>query len=100
MAERSITRADLIEAISLESGLSRHDAAGILEQLLDEISETLAKGEDVKLPSFASFSVRSKRERIGRNPKTGEEKMIPPLRVLKFRASHMLKSRINDPTAK
>jgi integration host factor subunit alpha len=96
MSERTITRAYLSEAVYQEVGLSRNDSADLLESVLSEISDALARGETVKLSSFGSFSVREKGQRIGRNPKTGEEVPILPRRVLVFRASQVLKNRIND----
>ena len=94
MTGGTITRADLSEAVYQEVGLSRNESAALVETVLDEIAEALARGEMVKISSFGSFSVRSKGQRIGRNPKTGEEVPILPRRVLVFRASHVLKSRI------
>ncbi|WP_420348541.1 integration host factor subunit alpha [Pelagibius sp.] len=96
MAGGTITRADLSEAVYQEVGLSRNESADLVESVLNEISDALVRGEMVKLSSFGSFSVREKGERIGRNPKTGEEVPILPRRVLVFRASHVLKNRIND----
>lgn len=95
MAEATITRADLSEAVYQEVGLSRNESADLVETVLNEISTALVRGEMVKLSSFGSFSVRQKGQRIGRNPKTGEEVPILPRRVLVFRASHVLKNRIN-----
>lgn len=91
----SVTRADLTEAVYQEVGLSRNESAQLVESVLEEIASTLARGESVKVSSFGTFSVRDKAERIGRNPKTGEEVPISPRRVLVFRASHVLKDRIN-----
>ena len=96
MASRTITRADLGEAVYQEVGLSRNESADLVETVLSEISDALVRGDMVKLSSFGSFAVRQKGERIGRNPKTGEEVPILPRRVLVFRASHVLKDRIND----
>lgn len=96
MDGNTITRADLSEAVYQEVGLSRNESAALVETVLDEIAEALGRGEMVKISSFGSFSVRSKGQRIGRNPKTGEEVPILPRRVLVFRASHVLKSRINS----
>jgi integration host factor subunit alpha len=96
MSERTITRAYLSEAVYQEVGLSRNESADLLEAVLNEIADALATGETVKLSSFGSFSVREKGQRIGRNPKTGEEVPILPRRVLVFRASQVLKNRIND----
>jgi len=96
MAENTITRAQLSEAVYAEVGLSRNESADLLEAVLSEISDALARGESVKISSFGSFSVRSKGQRVGRNPKTGEEVPIHPRRVLVFRPSQLLRSRIND----
>lgn len=96
MAEKTITRAQLSEAVYQEVGLSRNESADLLELVLNEISTALAKGDSVKISSFGSFSVRSKGQRVGRNPKTGEEVPILPRKVLVFRPSQLLKSRIND----
>lgn len=95
MASRTITRADLAEAVYQEVGLSRNESADLVEAILSEISGSLVSGENVKISSFGSFLVRDKGRRIGRNPKTGEEVSIEPRRVLSFRASQVLKDRIN-----
>lgn len=96
MTGETITRAYLTEAIYQEVGLSRVESAELLEGVLDEIVEALLRGETVKLSSFGSFSIRNKGRRIGRNPKTGEEVPILPRKVLVFRPSQVLKSRINQ----
>lgn len=98
MTGRTITRADLADAVYEQVGLSRNESADLVEAVLDEISDTLVRGESVKISSFASFSIREKGERIGRNPKTGVEVPILPRKVLVFRASHVLKDRINNGT--
>jgi integration host factor subunit alpha len=95
MSSKTITRADLSEAVYQEVGLSRNESASLVESVLDEICGALSQGQTVKISSFGSFSVRQKGQRIGRNPKTGEEVPILPRRVLVFRASHVLKNRIN-----
>ena len=94
MSGRTVTRADLAEALHTHVGLSRAESAGLVETVLGEITECLVAGEDVKLSSFGAFEVRNKGERIGRNPKTGEEVPITPRRVMVFRASNVLKARI------
>jgi integration host factor subunit alpha len=96
METRTITRADLAEAVYEEVGLSRNESSDLVEAVLDEIMDTLVAGENVKISSFGSFSIREKGERIGRNPKTGVEVPISPRKVLVFRASHVLKDRINQ----
>ena len=95
MTAKTVTRAHLAEAVYQEVGLSRNESADLVESVLGEIVDSLTKGESVKVSSFGSFHVRSKGGRIGRNPKTGEEVPIQPRRVLVFRASHVLKERIN-----
>jgi integration host factor subunit alpha len=95
MAGKTVTRSDLSEIVYNAVGLSRSESAQIVETVLDEISDALIRGEDVKLSSFGSFLVRHKNGRVGRNPKTGEEVPIEPRRVLSFRASHVLKGKIN-----
>ncbi len=82
MEHRTITRADLAEAVYEQVGLSRNESSDLVEAVLEEISEQLIKGETVKISSFGSFSVREKGERIGRNPKTGVEVPILPRKVL------------------
>ena len=95
MASNTTTRARLSEAVHLEVGLSREESAHLVESVLDEITDTLAKGETVKISSFGTFVVRQKGLRVGRNPTTGEEAPIPPRRVVQFRPSHVLKRRID-----
>ena len=96
MTGRTITRAQLSQAVFREVGLSHNESAELLEAVLRQVSNTLVRGETVKISSFGSFSVRQKNRRIGRNPKTGEEVSIPPRKVLVFRPSGVLKSRINE----
>ncbi|CAA7613293.1 Integration host factor subunit alpha [Magnetospirillum sp. LM-5] len=96
MSDTTITRAQLSEAVYQEVGLSRNESADLLEAVLDEVSAALAQGESVKISSFGSFSVRSKGQRVGRNPKTGDEVPILPRRVLVFRPSQLLKKKVND----
>ena len=95
MPSKTVTRADLTEAVYQEVGLSRYESAQLVKSVIEQISGTLARGESVRISSFGTFSVRDKAQRIGRNPKTGEEVPILPRRVLVFRASHVLKDRIN-----
>ncbi len=95
MGQKTLTRADLAEAVYSNVGLSRTESAELVERILELISDALVEGESVKLSSFGSFQVRSKNERIGRNPKTGEEVPILPRRVLIFKPSNVLKSKIN-----
>ena len=96
MADRTLTRAHLGEAVYEEVGLSRNESNELVESVLNKISSTLVKGETVKVSSFGTFSVRSKGQRIGRNPKTGKEVPILPRRVLVFRPSQILKDKVNQ----
>ncbi|SJZ86597.1 integration host factor subunit alpha [Consotaella salsifontis] len=94
MGDKTLTRADLAEAVFRKIGLSRTESAHLVETVLEEICSTIARGESVKISSFGSFVVRSKNERIGRNPKTGEEVPISPRRVAVFKPSNVMKDRI------
>jgi integration host factor subunit alpha len=95
MAGRSITRVELSEAVRQKLGFSRAEAAELVGQVLGEMCDSLATGEDVKLSGFGVFCVRDKGERVGRNPKTGVEVPIEPRRVVTFKSSTLLKARIN-----
>ena len=92
----TVTRADLTDAVHKEIGLSRRDAAALVDTVIETIAERLEAGEDVKISSFGRFTARNKGQRVGRNPKTGEPVPILPRRVVAFRASGVLKQRIND----
>ncbi len=92
---KTITRANLSEAVYQQLGLSRTESAQLVEMVLQEICQAITRGETVKLSSFGSFVVRSKGERVGRNPKTGIEVPITRRRVMVFKPSNILKSRIN-----
>ena len=96
MSDKTLTRADISEAIYQHVGLSRHESADLVETVLTEISEALVAGKNVKISSFGSFMLRDKTGRVGRNPKTGEEVPIAPRRVLTFRPSQVLKGKINS----
>ena len=96
MSGKTLTRADLAEAVFQKVGLPRNESAEIVELVLREIVASLERGKTVKRSSFGSFGIRDKGERVGRNPKTGQEVPITPRRVLVFRASNIMKQRIND----
>jgi integration host factor subunit alpha len=87
---------DLSEAVFREVGLSRNESAELVENVLTFMSDALVAGEQVKISSFGTFSIRDKAARVGRNPKTGQEVPINPRRVLTFRPSHMMKDRVAD----
>ena len=92
---KTVTRADLSEIVYQKIGLSRTESAELVQSVLDEICDAAARGETVKLSGFGSFVVRSKGERVGRNPKTGVEVPILPRRVMVFKPSNVLKAKIN-----
>jgi integration host factor subunit alpha len=95
MAGKTLTRADLSEAVHRQIGLSRSESADLVKTMLDMMSDHLVDGQTVKLSSFGTFMVRAKNGRVGRNPKTGEEVPITPRRVLVFRPSQVMKNVIN-----
>ena len=95
MRGETLTRADLCEAVHEEVGLSRQECSNLVERTLEMIAEALERGETVKLSGFGVFQVRAKRARMGRNPKTGEPAAIDPRRVISFRASQVMKARVN-----
>ncbi|GHF29038.1 integration host factor subunit alpha [Kordiimonas sediminis] len=96
MSNKTLTRADLTEAVYEAVGLSRNESSELVESVLGTIADRLVDGENVKISSFGSFLVRHKNGRTGRNPKTGEEVPIDPRRVLVFRPSQVMKDRINN----
>lgn len=96
MPNKTLTRMDLSEAVFREVGLSRNESAQLVEAVLEHMSDALVDGEQVKISSFGTFSVRAKTARVGRNPKTGEEVPINPRRVLTFRPSHLMKDRVAE----
>lgn len=94
MAGKTLTRADLSEAVYQQVGLSRSESSNLVESVLEEICQAAVRGETIKLSSFGTFSIRSKNERMGRNPKTGEEVPITPRRVMVFRPSNIMKENV------
>ena len=97
MANNTVTRTGLVEVIHEEVGLPRNECADLLEDVLKMIAACLAEGEPFKVSSFGSFTVRQKSERLGRNPRTGEEVMIPPRKVVLFRPSPKFRHWVNHP---
>lgn len=90
----TLTRADLAETINRKMGFSRAESMALVEAILNHMCDAMANGENVKISGFGTFVLRDKKERIGRNPKTGVEVPITPRRVMTFRASQILKDRI------
>jgi len=99
MSDKTLTRMDLGEAVFREVGLSRNESSDLVESVLDHVSDALVGGDNVKISSFGTFSLRDKKARVGRNPKTGEEVPITPRRVLTFRPSQLMKERVSSGNA-
>ena len=99
MVGKTVTRQELSEAVYQKAGLSRAESARLVEQVLGEICDSLTTGETVKLSGFGTFTVRSKGERLGRNPRTGVEVPIEQRRVMLFKPSEVLKARMNGEAA-
>lgn len=95
MSTTTLTRADLSNAVYREIGLSLSESTGLVDSVLEEVAAALAEGHSVKLSSFGTFKLRRKKERVGRNPKTGVEVPITPRTVLSFNASNILKNSVN-----
>jgi integration host factor subunit alpha len=93
-AGATLTRAELCDAIQNEIGLSRAECSQMVDSVIGHMSDALAKGENVKISGFGTFILRDKPQRIGRNPMTGVEVVIPPRRVLTFRASPRMRERV------
>ena len=93
--DKTTTRSTLSEAVFKNVGLSRNESATLVDSVFGEILKSLINGDDVKISSFGTFVVRQKKERIGRNPKTGQEVPITARSVVTFRASNVLKSKVN-----
>ncbi|MEY4500669.1 MAG: hypothetical protein RIS52_559 [Pseudomonadota bacterium] len=94
-SEGTLTRSDLAESLNRKVGLSRAESSLLVESILGHLSSALIRGENVKLTGFGSFLLRNKNARLGRNPKTGVEVVIPPRRVLTFRASQLIRAEIS-----
>ena len=92
----ALTKAEIAETLYEELGLNKREAKEFVEIFFNEISETLISGADVKISGFGNFILRDKKERPGRNPKTGEDVIISPRRVVTFRAGQKLKSRVEN----
>ena len=91
----TLTRSDLVDAITEEFRVTKYNASEIVEDILEDIESALVAGENVKIAGFGTFTVRQKKERMGRNPKTLEEAVITSRKSLSFRASPILKKAVN-----
>ncbi|MBO7537134.1 MAG: integration host factor subunit alpha [Alphaproteobacteria bacterium] len=93
---KTLTRSDIADAITAEFQVTKFEALEFIHEVLSEISEALVDGEDVKLTGFGTFKVHNKKERMGRNPKTKEPAIISARRTVSFRASPILKKKVNE----
>jgi len=91
-----MTKAEIAEIVHEQVGLSKKDSTHIIEDVIETIRSTLEGGDDVKISGFGKFTLRDKNIRRGRNPKTGEEIMVTPRRVVTFRASKLLVEQMNN----
>ena len=96
MTDETVTRADLINKITQNNNFTRQQASEILKKTLEEIEKALVGGEHVKISSFGTFSILQKKERIGRNPRTGKDAKITPRQVISFRASPVFKKSVGE----
>jgi integration host factor subunit alpha len=91
----TLTKAKIVDAIHNELGFPKNRSAELIEILLEQIKNTLEKGEDVLISGFGKFCIKQKKERRGRNPATGDDMMLTQRRVVTFRCSHLLREKIN-----
>jgi integration host factor subunit alpha len=91
----TVTKADIVEKVYDKIGFSKKEASELVEMVFNSLKETLQKGEKVKISGFGNFLVRGKKERVGRNPQTGDQIKISARRVLTFRPSQVLKAMLN-----
>jgi len=92
----NLTKADLVNSIYKHTDLPKHESAELVECLLEVIKKTLENGEDILISGFGKFCVREKRKRRGRNPQTGRELMLGERRVVTFKCSGVLRTKINE----
>jgi len=91
----TLTKANIVDAIHNELGFPKNRSAELIEILLEQIKSTLEKGEDVLISGFGKFCVKTKKERRGRNPATGDDMMLSQRQVVTFRCSHLLREKIH-----
>lgn len=100
LGKSTMTKADIIEKVYQKIGFSKKEASELVEMVFSELKDVLCNGEKIKISGFGNFVVREKKERIGRNPQTGDQIKISARRVLTFRPSQVLKAVLNgeDPS--
>ena len=91
-----MTKAEIVDTIHEKFGLTKKDIVFVVDNVFTEIRNRILAGENVKLSGFGNFEVKTRGRRVGRNPKTGEEKIIPPRTVVKFRPSQLFKDEVNE----
>ncbi|HYW92818.1 MAG TPA: integration host factor subunit alpha [Gammaproteobacteria bacterium] len=91
----TLTKAEMAEVLSAEIGLNKREAKDLVDEFFDVLRAALGSGEEVKLSGFGHFGLRDKRERPGRNPRTGEPFQVSPRRIVKFKPSDKLKDRVH-----
>tara|TARA_Y100001970_G_scaffold145694_1_gene178913 strand:+ start:2153 stop:2446 length:294 start_codon:yes stop_codon:yes gene_type:complete len=92
---KTLTKKDIVNHLNQEIGLSKTESKLIVEGFFDQIKEALSSGEEVKISGFGNFELINKKERPGRNPKTGEEVIVSARRVVTFRSGRKLRKRIS-----
>ena len=90
----TITKKDIVMKVSTETNLTQIDVKNIIQKLLDSITESLEQGETVELRNFGIFKVKTRRGRLGRNPRTGEEVKVPEKKVVTFKPGLILKQKV------
>ena len=93
---KTITKADIVEYLHTQLGLNKSESKKLIEDFFDEIKDSLARNEEVKLSGFGNFELLNKKARPGRNPKTGEDVIISARRVVTFRAGNKLRKKIDS----
>tara|TARA_B100001778_G_scaffold286943_1_gene254500 strand:- start:285 stop:581 length:297 start_codon:yes stop_codon:yes gene_type:complete len=93
---KTITKADIVEYLHTQLGLNKSESKKLIEDFFDEIKDSLARNEEVKLSGFGNFELLNKKSRPGRNPKTGEDVIISARRVVTFRAGNKLRKKIDS----
>ncbi len=91
----TLTKSNIVDSVYERTELTKKEAAEYVNEVLEVMKETLEEGEEIKVSGFGKFEVRHKEERMGRNPQTGDEILIPERKVLRFKVSQVLKDELN-----
>lgn len=95
LGNSTVTKADLVEKVYQKIGFSKREASELVDMVFTSLKKVLTEGDNVKISGFGNFIVRQKKERVGRNPQTGQQIKISARRVLTFRPSQVLKAILN-----